>query len=69
MCVSKTNILDSSESKKKATGCTSRRREDSAMSFKTSHLEQERWRLPASSWWIPSLTAAVAVLAVVTALV
>jgi hypothetical protein len=29
--------------------------------------EQDRLKLPASSWWIPSLTFFVALLAVVTA--
>lgn len=31
--------------------------------------ERDRLKLPASSWWIPSLTIAIAILAVVAALV
>jgi hypothetical protein len=32
-----------------------------------SRQDGERLQLPASSWWIPSLTAAVALLAILTA--
>jgi hypothetical protein len=38
------------------------------MPLNLSHRDLERLKLPASSWWIPSLTAFVVVLAVVTAL-
>jgi len=32
-----------------------------------SHQDEDRLRLPASSWWIPSVTAAVALLAILAA--
>jgi hypothetical protein len=38
------------------------------MTMQESDLERESWKLPASSWWIPSITLLVALLAVVTAL-
>jgi hypothetical protein len=38
------------------------------MTFQENHLEREKWQLPASSWWIPSITVLIALLAVVTAL-
>jgi hypothetical protein len=37
------------------------------MNSTRSRLEQDHLKLPASSWWIPSLTIFVALLAVVTA--
>lgn len=40
---------------------------DSKVSHPT-HRQPDRFKLPASSWWIPSLTAFVAALAIVTAL-
>jgi hypothetical protein len=38
------------------------------MTLHDSDMEREKLKLPASSWWIPSITLLVAALAIVTAL-
>jgi hypothetical protein len=38
------------------------------MTFGENEFENERWQLPASTWWIPSLTALVVLLAIATAI-
>jgi hypothetical protein len=39
------------------------------MTLNETHVKREKLVLPASSWWVPSITLLIALLAVATALV